>query len=200
MRSLADWMRSHRRLVAGAFLLGVAAVGFVLVWYQPQKLFLDQTVDEAFPALTPTSAAPTTAVAAAPSTTRADDDPPDPATTAPTGPRLVTTGSFIDVKHAGTGTASVYLLAAETHLLRLEELDVSNGPDLRVILSTAPLVDDRSAYDEDYVDLGPLKGNQGNQNYDIPGDVDLDDYSTVAIWCRRFNYTFNAAPLTPATG
>jgi hypothetical protein len=106
-------------------------------------------------------------------------------------------GEFIDLAHPGTGTALVVELEDGSRILRFEDLDVDNGPDLRVILSTSELVDDDSAYDDgDFVDLGVLKGNQGNQNYEIPADVDLDNFATVAIWCRRFNVTFNAAPLT----
>ena len=72
-----------------------------------------------------------------------------------------------------------------------------NGPDLRVILSPSDLVDDRDAYHVDgFYDLGVLKGNQGNQNYEIPDEVDLSQYSTVAIFCIRFNYTFNAATIS----
>jgi hypothetical protein len=52
----------------------------------------------------------------------------------------------------------------------------------------------------EFVDIGALKANQGNQNYELPPEVDVGEYSTVAIWCRRFNYTFNAAPLTPVGG
>lgn len=90
------------------------------------------------------------------------------------------------------------MLPDGSRVLRFEDLDVSNGPDLRVILSTSPLVADRGAYDEEFFDIGELKGNRGNQNYDIPAEVDLGAYTSLAIWCRRFNYTFNAAPLTPA--
>jgi len=97
---------------------------------------------------------------------------------------------------AGTGTVLVYRQPDGSHVVRFEDLDVSNGPDLLVILSAAPLVDDRAAYSEvAYLSLGDLKGNQGNQNYVVPAEVNLEDYQTVAIWCRRFNYTFNAAEI-----
>ena len=92
----------------------------------------------------------------------------------------------------------VYRQPAGSHVIRFEDLEVSNGPDLLVILSQAPLVNDRAAYSAaEYLSLGDLKGNKGNQNYEVPSDVNLGDYQTVAIWCRRFNYTFNAADSIP---
>jgi hypothetical protein len=40
-----------------------------------------------------------------------------------------------------------------------------------------------------------LKGNEGDQNYDIPAGTDLDKFQTVSIYCERFNANFGAAPL-----
>ena len=114
----------------------------------------------------------------------------------PSFPLTLSEGSFIDLAHTGTGIAKIIELEDGTRILRIEDLDILNGPDLRVILSPSELVDDDAAYDDGpFVDLGVLKGNKGNQNYEIPDDVDLDDFGTVAIWCRRFNVTFNAAPI-----
>ena len=141
-------------------------------------------------ATTTTAAATTTTVA--PTTTTA----PPTTTTVPEGPVLLSRSEWISIGHPGTGTVLVYRQPDGSHVVRFEDLDVSNGPDLLVILSAAPLVDDRAAYSEvAYLSLGDLKGNQGNQNYVVPAEVNLDDYQTVAIWCRRFNYTFNAAEI-----
>jgi len=130
-----------------------------------------------------------TTTTAAPTTTTA----PPTTTTVPEGPVLLSVSEWISTGHPGTGTVLVYRQPDDSHMVRFEDLDVSNGPDLLVILSAFPLVDDRAAYSEVvYLSLGDLKGNQGNQNYLVPADVNLDDYQTVAIWCRRFNYTFNA--------
>ncbi|MCB1018203.1 MAG: DM13 domain-containing protein, partial [Acidimicrobiales bacterium] len=70
-----------------------------------------------------------------------------------------------------------------------------NGPDLNVYLSTAPADADEGAFDDDFVDLGDLQGNIGDQNYEVPADVDLDRYQTVVIWCVRFGVAFGAATL-----
>lgn len=80
--------------------------------------------------------------------------------------------------------------------LRFEDFSTDNGPDLNVYLSPAPTDAPASQFDDDFIDLGDLKGNIGSQNYEIPADVDLDFYSTVVIWCVRFSVIFGAAELS----
>ena len=65
-----------------------------------------------------------------------------------------------------------------------------------VYLSPNPVNGDEGAFDADFVNLGRLKGNQGDQNYELDSDVDLERYSTVVIWCDRFDSAFGAAGLT----
>ena len=146
---------------------------------------------------TSTTIAPTTTTAP-PTTTTTTTVPPTTTTTkaVPEGPVLLSSSEWISIGHPGTGTVLVYRQPDGSHVIRLEDLEVSNGPDLLVILSQAPLVNDRAAYSAaEYLSLGDLKGNKGNQNYEVPAEINLGDYQTVAIWCRRFNYTFNAADL-----
>lgn len=168
-------------VIAGVVVVVLAAGA--IVWFEPQKLFLDETVDEAAPVATqPAATAPT---------------PSGPVVTAPPAPVVVSTGAFSAVEHDGTGTALLIRNPDGSALVRFEELDVSNGPDLVVILSRAPVGSSAGAYDDgEYVTLGELKANKGNQNYEIPATVDVAQYPTVAIWCRRFNSTFNVAPIT----
>jgi electron transfer DM13 len=101
-------------------------------------------------------------------------------------------GSFIGVNdgiHNAEGTAKVVPLKQEdTNILRLENLKVTNGPDLYVYLST-----DKSA--SDIVNLGKLKANNGNQNYNIPAGTDLTKYDTVLIWCKAFSVLFGSVEL-----
>jgi hypothetical protein len=107
-------------------------------------------------------------------------------------------GPFSSLEHQTTGTALVVELEDGTRFLRLEGLETSNGPDLRVYLSDQPVSDDWFVYDDGaFVDLGGLKGNLGSSNYQIPSDVDLGDYRTAVIWCRRFSVGFGVAPLDP---
>lgn len=205
---MMQWIKEHKAASAAAGIVAVAGAVFVLVWFQPQALFIDDVVNETIPTASPTTLPPagqddpvTTTTTPTTETTEASTSEPAPGTEPPSFPLTLTSGEFMDLAHSGTGTALVIELEDGSRILRFEDLDVDNGPDLRVILSTSELVEDDSAYDDgDFLDLGVLKGNVGNQNYEIPNDIDIDDYATVAIWCRRFNVTFNAAPLTPATG
>ena len=84
-------------------------------------------------------------------------------------------------------------------MLRLEGLDTSNGPDLHVWLTDAPVLEGRAGWfvfdDGAFVDLGELRGNQGDANYPLPADVDLEDLTSVSIWCERFAVSFGAAEL-----
>ena len=82
--------------------------------------------------------------------------------------------------------------------LRFEDLSTSNGPDLRVYLSEIPASDDWYAYGERFVDLGALKGNRGDQNYVLPDGLDLSEYKSAVIWCRRFTVGFGVAGLDQA--
>ena len=112
------------------------------------------------------------------------------------GPNLNTNeGTFVgagDGIHNAEGIAKIIPLQDENKVLRLENLKVTNGPDLYVYLAT-----DKAA--SDFVDLGRLKGNIGNQNYDVPLGTDLTKYDTVLIWCKLFSVLFGSAELTTTT-
>ena len=102
------------------------------------------------------------------------------------------TGSFIGVGdgiHDAQGIAKVIPVESGGNVLRLEDLVVTSGPDLYVYLST-----DKSA--SDFVNLGRLKANIGNQNYPIPAGTDMTKYDTVLIWCKAFSVLFGSADLT----
>ena len=101
-------------------------------------------------------------------------------------------GNFVDSGdgfHKAEGVAKVIDLTDGRTFLRLENLKTTNGPDLYVYLSTG---NDAS----DIVNLGRLKGNIGNQNYEIPIGTDLSKYNTVLIWCKSFSTLFGSAQLT----
>lgn len=112
-----------------------------------------------------------------------------------TYPVLLSQSALIDVAHGGSGTVLVLELEDGSRVLRFEDLDVLNGPDLVVILSGRSLSGADDYTDGQYLILGELKGNLGNQNYQIPAEVDLSEWATAAIWCRRFNTTFNVASI-----
>ena len=106
----------------------------------------------------------------------------------------IISGSFVGVNdgiHNAEGVAKVIPLQQDDgNVLRLENLKVTNGPDLYVYLST-----DKSA--SDFVNLGKLKANNGNQNYNIPTGTDLTKYDNVLIWCKAFSVLFGSVELKP---
>jgi hypothetical protein len=171
-------------------LLGIAVITAGMLAFQPWRLFTNVTVDEALP----TVSAPASASSSASSSVEAAAEPVEPATLA--------TGEFISHEHGTAGTVRILELPDGSRVLRIENLDTDNGPDLKVWLTDAPVIDGPSGWfvfdDGEYVDLGSLKGNKGSQNYAIPADVDLTDLTSVTIWCDRFSVSFGAAELVRA--
>jgi hypothetical protein len=117
---------------------------------------------------------------------------------AATGPATIAAGNFRSLEHETTGRAEIIKLADGSHILRFENLDTSNGPDLVVYLSELPSNLGWRDYGRRFISLGGLKANRGNQNYKIPAGTDLSRYKSAVIWCRRFTVGFGVAPLKPA--
>jgi hypothetical protein len=108
------------------------------------------------------------------------------------------TGTFHGKVHNTSGRATIYKEADGRLLLRLTNFKTSNGPDVHVILIAAKDADDDANFlksSTERLDLGSLKGNEGDQNYNIPSGTDLKKFQTVSIYCERFNANFGAAPL-----
>ena len=178
-------------LVAAAIAVPIIAAG----WWLGSPLFLDREVDEAFP-LSADAAVPDGMtqdevegeMADAAATDVPADEPMDEAMAAG---EVLASGAFegADEFHTGTGTATLYELTDGRRILRFEGFEVTNGPDLRVYLT--PDGTDVAAG----VELGRLKGNVGNQNYDVPADLDVGLPLTVVIWCQPFRVLFASAEL-----
>ena len=183
--------RPPARVVVPAVAIAAALVAGALALFQPWKLVVDETVDEAAPISGPSSQA--SVPPTAPSRTPVSRSP------ASLAPVRLAAGSFVSHEHATRGRAIVLQLPDGSRVLRLEALDTSNGPDLHVWLSDRPVVERPSGWtvfdDGAYVDLGRLKGNRGSQNYAIPAGVDLASLSSVSVWCARFRVSFGAASL-----
>lgn len=108
------------------------------------------------------------------------------------------TGKFHGKVHATEGRATVYQQAHGTLLLRLTNFKTSNGPDVHVVLVAFKDASDHAnslKSSTERVELGKLKGNEGDQNYQIPAGTDLNKFAAVSIYCERFNANFGAAPL-----
>ncbi|MFH8622834.1 DM13 domain-containing protein [Streptomyces vietnamensis] len=182
---------TRKRRWAAVVVAGLAVAVAGLLWFEPWALWVDETVNEALPSASATPRRPA-----------ADEPSSASAAPAPSGPVTVARGTFVSHEHATTGVVRIVRLADGTHTLRLEGLDTSNGPDLRVLLSDAPVKEGREGWDvfDDgkHVDLAELKGNKGDQNYPLPADFDWSAYPSVSIWCDRFDVSFGAAALARA--
>ncbi len=214
-------MKNHKTLVIGiiVILLIVLPVG----WYLASPLFIDESVDEAFPSEMPTEAEIETmpeddkitreadSMTAVPDATAVIEQPVADATavvmtdnnmeeTMPAAADewiMQAVGEFegADNAHQGSGSATIYQQGDQV-VLRLEDFDVTNGPDLHVLLTKNPNPTNQTEVGEDYIDLGELKGNVGDQNYDIPADIDLSQYQSVVIYCMPFHVVFATATLS----
>jgi electron transfer DM13 len=152
------------------WILAVSVPVLIAAWwaFRPEKLWINQKVSEAAPF--------------------ASSSDPQP----------LYTGRLEGKAHATSGRTTVYGRADGLQYLRLTDFSTSNGPDVHVVLARG---DDKTLTQEivtgqlDNVELGVLKGNQGEQNYDLPASVDLKKYNAVVIYCERFHAVFGVARL-----
>ena len=155
------------RLKVTLVVLVVAGLG---VWYafRPERLFINQKVNEQFP-------------------------------TASAASNQLASGQFHSGAHETKGVATVFQFADGKKTLRLTSFATSNGPDVHVYLVAAPDAKDNDTVTHaETVDLGSMKGNIGDQNYELPANADLAKYRAVTIWCKRFSVNFGTAPLNSA--
>ena len=158
-----------RAIIVTALVSGLAGVVVGAAgWYLFSPLFIDRVVAEAAPVSS--------------------------------GLQEVASGAFRDADsaHRGTGTATI-LTGGDRAILRFTEFEVTNGPDLEVWLVEAGDIQSSSDVTaSQWVSLGTLKGNVGDQNYDIPAGTDPNAYRSVVIWCEQFGVLFSPADLVPA--
>ena len=150
----------------------IVVIALIFLWYLASPLFVNKEVNEGFPIENQNNNQ-------ANQETNNEHDTVSPSYQ----------GDFMgaNAAHQVSGQALVLEDSGERYL-RFENFEATNGPDLKVYLST-----DTSA--DDYVSLGDLKGNIGNQNYVVPEDVDLQKYDNVLIWCEAFSVLFGHAEL-----
>jgi electron transfer DM13 len=145
----------------------LVVVGGAGAWYafRPERLLINQRVNEQFP-------------------------------TASAASNKLATGQFHSGAHETKGTATLFGMADGKRTLRLTDFATSNGPDVHVYLVAANDAKDNDTVTKaGFLDLGSLKGNIGDQNYDLPANTDLAKYRAVTIWCKRFSVNFGTAPL-----
>lgn len=174
-----------------SYLLVAGGAGVVL----GQPLITDDVVNEevirvAAPAERSEATSPAPEATQAPEPEAAEE--PEPAVEEE-GPRAIAQGSFVDVDHPGSGEATVVDIGDGSTVLTLTDFETDNGPDLFVYLVPQTAGADNV---DGFVDLGSLKGNLGNQQYDIPDDVAVAGGWRVVVWCRAFSVSFTEATLS----
>ena len=169
----------RRRWIGGSVLAVLAAVGIYLVFFvfAIHLIFVDEVVNEEGPIFT--------------SGASVEEDNQDGSAQVQT----MTSGMFMNRSHPTSGRVVVLSDGAETFLRFEDDFKTDNGPDLDVYLSTSPPDAPAAAFGTDFINLGDMKGNIGSQNYLVPAGTDLSQYSTVVIWCVRFNVVFGTASL-----
>jgi hypothetical protein len=197
-----EFLRRHKWIIIAA---GVAMLVVAFAAFRPDKLFVDDAVDESLSdafvseSVATTSSTPETTTTSdtstpTPSPTTSTTQPPTTTQPAPTEPKVIATGDFFGIGHSAEGTAAVYEQDGR-YVLRFEDdTDIQNGPDLYVWVLESN--DYESGTPPGYIDLGKIKGNVGGQNYELPPEYDPDIHQFVLIWCLRFATPFAASPLT----
>lgn len=192
----------------------IVAIVLVVAWWLLSPLLIDKTVEEEFPfafnATVPTDMTrveveQVMASLAKLNTEDVQDSMSDLMMKA-TGSdsvnmsqlTILKAGSFRDADsvHKGSGMATIYEGPDGSRVLRLEDFDSTNGPDLYVMLSPNASPQSREEVSAPgYANLGKLKGNIGNQNYTIPDDVEIPALGSIVIYCRLFHVIFSVASL-----
>jgi len=187
-------------------LVSVPVIVSAGTYFQPWKLFTDTRVEEALPQLTETTVAPKDEITDKDDEKVAKNEEPLSSSKSATDstevidpPEVLAEGKFITHEHATTGSVKILKYSDGSRILRIENLKTSNGPKLEVWLTDAPVIEGLDGWrvfdDGKYINLGALRGNIGSQNYSIPSEINLYDYSSISIWCERFSVSFGAAAL-----
>ena len=187
-------MRARSKLAISAS--AVVAIGAAF-YFEPWTLFTSSSIDESVPIgqvieeqieETPTQ----------------ENSPSNPVDQEPETvieyPLTLAQGDLISHEHETSGEVYILELEDGSKILRVENLNTSDGPQLEVWITDAPVIEGFDGWfvfdDGKYESLGDLKATQGNQNYDLPDDFDLEDFTSVSIWCSRFAVSFGAASLS----
>jgi hypothetical protein len=185
-------------------ILAVIAIPILaFAWWLLSPLFLNTTISEEFPlsatADMPSGVTQQEAEDIMEGMAKINMDAVEPMPEKMAEATVLASGKFRDGDsfHKGSGGVSLYRLANGDSVLRFEDLDVTNGPDLHVLVSThSDPMTKGELQDAGYSTLGQLKGNRGDQNYEVPSDIDPDSIGSVIIYCMPFHVIFSVAPLS----
>ena len=203
LKGLLNWLWTTRN--GRIMMLGMVAAAIpllILAGWLIRPLFVDTVVDEAFPlgadAAIPEELSEDQARVMMSAASKLEIEVDESMTQSMNVATQLKSGSFVDgdAFHQGEGTATIFQLEDGSHVLRLEDFRVTNGPALFVLVSSHPNPGGRGDIsDAGYTELARLKGNVGNQNYVLPDDLSPDDVNSVIIYCKPFRVVFSVAAL-----
>ncbi len=104
-------------------------------------------------------------------------------------------GKFQAGEHPTQGQVTVLKEAGKNYLEFDQNFQTNKGPDLYVILSRSEKPPVSGIKEKDYISIARLQKTSGNQRYALPNNINLQEFKSVAIWCRKFNVTFGYAVL-----
>lgn len=110
--------------------------------------------------------------------------------------KILASGMFKSQAHETKGTAQLVSVGGKTYV-QLKDFHTSNGPDVHIYLVKGTEGTPDEVNKSGFIDLGTIKGNIGDQNYEVPAGTNLDEYKAVSVWCKRFFVGFGGAPLNP---
>jgi hypothetical protein len=190
----------QKRNSYGQYLWLIIIIGIVatVAWWFFSPAFIDNPVNEALPTSAIAESQPTPEVVVSnPTVAPVVEAQPTVQPSTTSSEQILLRGNFYNLVHVSSGEVAVYQLSDGTRILRFQNFSVDNGPDLYVYLVPVDPVPSTSGTEiAGFYNIGRLKGNVGDQNYEIPADIDLSQYKSVVIWCQAFAVPFAAAPLT----
>lgn len=182
--------RKKISIIAAVLVVILAVALFV---FKPWLLFIDKKVEDQLPAALSSQSSTQTTPSSGDAMERTDKMMAENAA-------QHRQGTFISHEHQTSGKVDLIVDSDGKKKLVLSNLSTSNGPDVHVWLSKGPVVEGQAGWfvakDHEHFDVAPIKGNQGNQVYTLPDNINFSDWKSVTLWCEAFNVSFGAAELS----
>lgn len=165
-----------------------------------QREILSQ-INKLGPNIAPTAYAAMLTVIPAPTSQQPTPNMPDA--------QPIARGNFepsLDVVRRSAGKVTLYRSADGSLLLRFDDFDVTNAPQMAVYLVAIdkPPVDLKTVIKKEDFDIGgishfevgPLLGTHGNQQFDLPRELPITSYQSVVIYSESLHIVYAFATLT----
>lgn len=174
---------NKKRILIFGSLVAILLFIFVLMYFEPQSAFINKKVDQAQQG---------SAISRSTTTSKHGVEESPEIVSTSTAPLKPTKSTWVSREHKTTGEVLLTRDEAGKTYVRFENLNTSNGPDLKVYIAKSL---SENGTPSNFVNLGDLTANKGNANYEVPANIDIAEYSYVVIWCKRFSVSFADAAI-----